>query len=237
MKIRTTPLVSKLFDPIFNKQMKNNHVGKNKLFTCSNSQKINCGNCDQCKEMTSFECKKTYNKAVCLDRQCLSDPQIEIYLDDNEDKGQKQRIRASVRWKSDPVKTSSRKTYNYTVYLQYYREVTLKLGLQHEKVVPGQYLLLSPEDEHRSVPHYPCRILSLFTITLKGKVKNMAHVQFLARGQNTILGRTSDPREWFLLDECKEVILEDVSRYLTLSISQLNILQNGESLEVPKLLL
>ena len=186
--------------------------------------------------MTSFECKKTYNKAGCLDRQCLSDPQIEYYLDENEDKGQKQRIRASVRWKSDPVKTSSRKTYNYTVYLQYYREVTLKLGLQNEKVVPGQYLLISPEDKHRSL-HFPYRILSLFTMTLKGNVKNMAHVQFLVWGENSILGRTSDPMEWFLLDECKEVILEDVSRYLTLSISQLNILQNGESLEVPKLLL
>ena len=76
MKIQTTPLVSQLFDPIFNKQMKTNRVGKNKLFTCSNCQKINCGNCDQCKEMTSFIGKKPDNKAVCLDRQCLSDPQI-----------------------------------------------------------------------------------------------------------------------------------------------------------------
>ena len=53
MKIQTTPLVSKLFDPIFNKQMKTNCVGKNKLCTCSNCQKINCGNCDRCREMTS----------------------------------------------------------------------------------------------------------------------------------------------------------------------------------------
>ena len=42
----------------------------------------------------------------------------------------------------------------------------------------------------------------------------MAHVHFLVRGENTILGRTSNPREWFLLDECEEVILEDVSRIL-----------------------
>ena len=114
--------------------------------------------------------------------------------------------------------------------------MTLKLGLRNEKVVPGQYLLISPEDEHRSVPHFPYRILSLFTMTLKGNVKNMAHVQFLVRGENTILGRTSDPMEWFLLDECEEVILKDVSKMLTLSISHLKILRNGESLEVPKLL-
>ena len=134
------------------------------------------------------------------------DPEIEIYLNDNADKGQRQRVGASVKWNSDPVKTSNSKTY--------YKEVTLKLGLWNEKVVPGQYLLISPEDEHRSVPHYPCRILSLFTMTLRRKVKNMAHVQFLARGENTILGMTSDPREWFLLEECEEVILEYVLRIL-----------------------
>ena len=210
MKSQTTPLVSALFDPIFNQQRKTNRAGKNKLCTCSNCQKNNCGNCDRCKEMTSFGGKKSENKAVCLDRQCLLDPEIEIYLDDDEDKGQKQRVLTSVRWNSDPVKTSNRKKY----IIFYYKEVTLKLGLRKEKVVPGQYLLISPEDEYRSIPHYPCRILSLFTMTLRGKVKNMAHVQFLARGENTILGRTSDPREWFLLEECEEVILEDVSRIL-----------------------
>ena len=42
----------------------------------------------------------------------------------------------------------------------------------------------------------------------------MAHVQWFARGENTILGRTSDPREWFLVEECEDVFLESVSRIL-----------------------
>ena len=40
----------------------------------------------------------------------------------------------------------------------------------------------------------------------------MAHVQLFTRGENTILGRSSDPREWFLVEECKDVFLEDVSK-------------------------
>ena len=137
----------------------------------------------------------------------FGNPDPEIYPDDNTDKGRKQRVLATVRWNSDPVKTRSRKTN--------YKEVTLKLGPCEKKVVPGTNLLITPdEEEHQSVAHYPCRVLSLFTMKWEGKQRNMAHVQWFTRGENTILGRTSDPREWFLLEECEDVFLESVSRIL-----------------------
>ena len=62
----------------------------------------------------------------------FGNPDPEIYLDNNKEKGRKQRVLASVKWNSDPVKTSSKKTN--------YKEVTLKLGLREKKVgvVPGR---------------------------------------------------------------------------------------------------
>ena len=54
-------------------------------------------------------------------------------------------------------------------------------------------------------------MLSLYTMTWQGRLRNMAHVQWFARGENTILGRTSDPREWFMVRKCKDVFLENVS--------------------------
>ena len=38
------------------------------------------------------------------------------------------------------------------------------------------------------------------------------HVQWLARGNDTVLGNTSDPREFFLTRECENVLISDVSK-------------------------
>ena len=84
-----------------------------------------------------------------------------------------------------------------------------------KKVFPGTYLLITPdEQEHKSVPHYPCKVLYLYSRMVKGKKHDMAHVQWFVRGENTILGRTADLREWYLIEECEEVILSNVSRIL-----------------------
>ena len=55
------------------------------------------------------------------------------------------------------------------------------------------------------------------------------HVQWFARGENTILGRTTDYREWFLVEECEDVCLESDSRILDIEYLPVKILRNGES--------
>ena len=107
--------------------------------------------------MISFGGKKPDNKVVCLDRQCLKNLDSEVFLDDDEDQGKKKRVLAGVRWTGEPTKTKGRRTY--------YEMVTLKLGPREKRVVPGTNLLITPdEEEHQCVPHYPCRVLSLFTM-------------------------------------------------------------------------
>lgn len=79
----------------------------------------------------------------------------------------------------------------------YYEEVQLRMGPKERRVKAGSYLLITPdEEEHKSVPHYPCRVLYLYSKMFEGRKLDLAHVQWFARGENTILGRTGDVREW-----------------------------------------
>ena len=206
-KSQTTPLVAELFESIFQQQMKTNRAAKKKLCTCRNCQKNNCGNCDRCQEMVSFGGKTPDNQVTCLERQCLKNLDDEIFLDDDEDNGKKKRVETCVTWPQESIKTIHSRTY--------YKEVTLKMGGRDRKVIPGSYLLITPDsEEHKSVPHYPCRVMYLFSRTFQGKKLKMAHVQWFARGENTILGRVGDAREWYLVEECEDIFLSGVSRIL-----------------------
>ena len=119
-KSQSTVLVAELFDSIFNQQMKTNRAAKNKLCTCRNCQKNNCGTCDRCMEMISFGGKKHDYLVVCLERQCLKNLDSEVFLDDDEDQGKKKRILTGVRCTGESVRTENRRTY--------YTEAKLKLG-------------------------------------------------------------------------------------------------------------
>ena len=159
--------------------------------------------------MVSFGGKVPDNQVTCLERQCLKNLDGEVFLDDDEDNGKKKRIKTGVTWPKESVKTTNGKTY--------YDEVKLKMGVRERRIVPGTYLLITPDDEeHKSVPHYPCRVLSLYSRTFQGKHLDLAHVQWFARGENTILGRVGDAREWYLVEECEDVLLSSVSRILNI---------------------
>ena len=47
----------------------------------------------------------------------------------------------------------------------------------------------------------PCKVLYLYSRMFQGKKLDMDNVQWFARGENTILGRTADLREWYLVEE------------------------------------
>ena len=139
--------------------------------------------------MISFGGKKEDSKVLCLERQCLKNLDQEVVLDDDEDFGKKKRRPAVVKWIGEPIKESQGKTY--------YEEVQLRMGPKERRVKAGSYLLITPdEEEHKSVPHYPCRVLYLYSKMFEGRKLDLAHVQWFARGENTILGRTGDVREW-----------------------------------------
>merc|ERR1711892_1461719 len=68
--------------------------------------------------------------------------------------------------------------------------------------------------DHHSVPFYPCRVLFLQTMELEGETVDCAHVHWLVRGESTVLGRTGDDKELFLVTQCENILLSDVSKVL-----------------------
>merc|ERR1719342_1738778 len=146
------------------------------------------------------------NKVLCLERQCLKNLDQEVYLDDDEELTRKKRAKAGVTWSGDIIKKDNVKTY--------YDEVTLKLGPREKKIVPGTYLLITPdEQEHKSVPHYPCKVLYLYSRMFQGKKLDMAHVQWFARGENTILDiehlPVEDVAKWRKLGGTRGAIMKE----------------------------
>ena len=149
---------------------------------------------------------------------------VDVDDSDDDSQGKKERVLTGVRWTGESVKIEDGRTY--------YDEVTLKLGQCAQKVVPGQYLLITPDQEEpQSATDYPCRVLSLYTMTSEGRLRNMAHVQLFTRGENTFLGRSSDPRS----RSARTSSLRMSLRLWTSCFFQSKIWISGESREGPEL--
>ena len=207
-KSQTTVLVAELFDAIFQSQMKLNRAAKNKMCACRACQRNNCGTCERCQEMISFGGKTPDHQLLCLERQCLKKLDMEVTLGDDEDEiSITKSLKTGVRWVGEGrVGAGGR---------EFFDSVMLRMAGREVSVSPGSYLLITPdEEEHKSVPHYPCRVLHLMTRQIRGQHYELAHVQWLARTENTILGRTGDTREWFMVEECEDVLLSSVSKVL-----------------------
>merc|ERR1740137_15848 len=210
----TTPLVAELFESTFQKQMKLNRAAKAKVCTCKACQANNCGRCERCREMVSFGGVEADSTVTCLERQCLRRNDQEVVLGEEDKEETRKDEKTKVKWVGKGMAAAGCKTY--------YREVLLKFGSTECKVGAGDFLLVAPDSaEHKSVPHYPCRVLYLLTREMQGVTIECAHVQWLCRSEHTVLGRTGDPREWFLINECEDVVLSEVTKVM--NIEQLKV--------------
>ena len=204
----TTPLVCNIFESTFKPQMKANQ-GKSKggrVCTCNACQRSNCGRCSKCYDMNSFGGDKEDTSVTCLQRQCLNSTDVTL---DGEDEEVLEGVDwvDRVRWRGGSFKVEGGVCYEEAIF-----EVE---GAKEHLVKPGDFLLVRPDrEEDKSVRHYPARIIYL----KKGGAgqEDTVHVQWLARGNDTVLGNTSDPREFFLTRECENVLISDVSKVLDL---------------------
>jgi len=189
-------------------QMKENQ-GKSKggkVCTCKACQKGNCGRCTKCNDMISFGGEKEDTSVTCLQRQCLNSKDVTL---DGEDEEILEGVDwvDQVRWEGRCVKVEGGFCYESAV-------LEVEGGMEH-RLKPGDFLLVKPDrEEDRSVRHYPARVV--FLKKGGGDEENTVHVQWLARGNDTVLGNTSDPREFFLTRECENVLISDVSKVLDL---------------------
>ena len=211
IKAVTTPLVAELFESTFQKQMRLNRAAKAKVCTCKACQSNNCGRCERCKKMASFGGILPDSSIICLESQCLIRQDQEIVLGDDEaDDVGRRRVKVKVQWEGPSKRTDDGKVV--------YENAVIKFGSGKEtRISSGSFLLIAPDNsEHKSVPHYPCRVLYLLSRELNGEVFKCAHVQWFCRSEHTVLGRTGDPREWFLIDECEDVDLNEVSKLINI---------------------
>ena len=70
----------------------------------------------------------------------------------------------------------------------YYEEVTLKMGPRERRVVPGSYLLITPDMEEHIVSSLSMRNINCSPEHIKEDV-DYAHGKSFARVENTILER------------------------------------------------
>ena len=150
--------------------------------------------------MASFGGEKEDTSVTCIGRQCLKS--LDVTLDGEEEELEGVDWVNRVRWEGRGVAVGGDSVV--------YSSVTLEVeGEEEHKVVAGSMLLVRPDrEEDRSVAHFPCRVLHL----AKRGGEEVAHVQWLARGKDTVLGNTSDPREFFLTRECEDIFLMDISK-------------------------
>ena len=109
--------------------------------------------------MVSFGGVEQDCEVVCLERQCLRRNDQEVVLGDEEDVVSKKQSK-----KLTKVKFIG-KGEDGPAGKVYYDEVELRMsGGEVEVVKPGDFLLIAPDTaEHKSVPHYPCRVLYLLS--------------------------------------------------------------------------
>ena len=206
VKAVTTPLVCQVFESTFEKQMSESQQSKvtgSKVCTCGACQRHNCGRCERCRSMVSFGGEKDDMSVTCIQRQCLKS--MDVTLDGEEEDVEGVDWVNRVRWEGEGEEVHGGLRF---------KSCTLEVeGEEEVRLRPGMFLLVRPDrEEDRSVAHYPGRLLVL---ERRGG-EELAHVQWLARGKDTVLGNTGDVRELFLTRECEDVELSNLSRVLDL---------------------
>jgi len=208
VKAVTTPLVAALFESTFQKQMQSQKKSSRKaLCTCKACQARNCGKCQECNNMKSFGGEVPDDYLTCsLRLNCPNREDIELLLDDEDDLNDDDNSEVvNVIWPTNEgVKKGSRVLY---------KSATLeKRNLKESFTVrAGQCVLVKPDEEEEGVPHYVGIIKYLCQVENMG---SMCHVQWLARSEDTVLGNTGDPKEYFLLNSCETIGLSCVTKII-----------------------
>jgi len=214
VKAVTTPLVAQLFESKFREQMRtNDNKGKGqKVCTCRACQSPNCGRCDRCKAMISFGGETPDGQMTCYNRQCFNsaDPvDLEGDDSDDEDVGRKKKAlpRTKVAFSGKAQKVGNK---------EYYPSVNVETKSEVMQIKPGNYVLVkshhnSSDANGLKAACYIGRVIYLYKDQQFG---NLGHVQWMARGEDTVLGKTGDPKEYFLVAECETISLGDVLKVL-----------------------
>ena len=199
-KAVVTPLVKEMFRVLYANQIKDvDDLGFNDDRTCgicTNCLREDCGRCDACLDNDVFRNPSGGANAarVCRERICLELDVAEMPADSGQERLNNTQGHHWIRVEIVESLINS------------CHPAALVDGTRFEV---GDFALMPPERGAESSSRWRIgRIMGLF----RHSGQNLAHVQFFARGVNTVLGMLADEKELFETLECGEVYLRDLRR-------------------------
>ncbi|KAK0063574.1 DNA (cytosine-5)-methyltransferase 1 [Biomphalaria pfeifferi] len=216
-KATVTPLVHSIFDSIFQGQIIDEAVKtkKQRCGICEICQQPDCGKCTACKDMTKFG-GTGRAKQACKERRCPNmavksaedddlEEETEIDKEIEEEKcistapkhKAAKNIKTQVQWIGDSINEKGKRIY-YS-----------KAMLNEFEIAPGDYVSVTPSDP--TEPYFIAQIQYLYE-DASGKY---AHINWLYRGSETVLGEASDPLELFISNDCNDNDLVTIHNKVT----------------------
>ncbi|XP_076648177.1 DNA methyltransferase 1a isoform X2 [Halictus rubicundus] len=210
-KATTTQLVNDMFENFFADQLIKHDdkitmaPKRQRCGICENCQQPDCGLCNACGDMIKFG-GSGRSKQACVQRRCPnmavqeaddSDPeneeQFETLINSNiiEEKSYKKafkEFKKDIIWEGNQVAIDNQKTY--------YKSVIVG----DENIQLNDYVLVEPKNP--SIPLHVAKVVYMWEN--RNGIKQF-HANWFHRGNDTILGETSDPIELFLSDDCDNV--------------------------------
>ncbi|XP_054016177.1 DNA (cytosine-5)-methyltransferase 1-like isoform X1 [Hylaeus anthracinus] len=177
---------------------------------CENCQHPDCGSCNACKDMIKFG-GSGRSKQACIKRKCPnmtiqeaddSDPEnedqyetIAMKQSESEDIRMKvfKELRKDIAWIGDPIAVDNQRIFYKSVMLE------------SEEVHVNDYVLIEPRNSAK--PSHIAKVIYMWET--KSGMKQF-HASWFHRGNDTILGETSDPVELFLSDDCDDVPIKSI---------------------------
>ncbi|KOC65410.1 DNA (cytosine-5)-methyltransferase 1 [Habropoda laboriosa] len=210
-KATTTQLVSDMFENIFADQLIKHDdkitMGpkRQRCGICEHCQQPDCGLCNNCKDMIKFG-GTGRSKQACIKRRCPnmaiqeaddSDPENEDYYEMIGEEENKKKLfkelEKNIVWVGDQVAVDNQRTF--------YKSVLVG----SEKIDINDYVLVEPKNS--AIPLHVAKVIYMWEN--KNGIKQF-HANWFHRGNDTILGETSDPIELFLSDNCDNVPFKSV---------------------------
>ncbi|CAM5118365.1 unnamed protein product [Natator depressus] len=209
-KATTTKLVYLIFDTFFSEQIEKNEREEDKENTtkrrrcgvCEVCQQPECGKCKACQNMIKFG-GSGRSKQACLQRRCpnlaVREADEDEEVDDNIPEmpspkkmlqgRKKKQNKSRISWVGEPIKRDGKKDYYQ------------KVCIDSETLEVGDCVSVSPDEP--SKPLYLARVTALW----EDSSGQMFHAHWFCQGIDTVLGKTSDSLELFLVDECEDMQL------------------------------
>ena len=235
-KATTTTLVGNVFESFFSDQMehKEDKFGpttpqrRTRCGICEACQQTDCGKCNPCRDMVKFGGSGRTKKS-CVLRKC---PNLIVQVaDDDDELSDETLLNSETHWEEmvtmfDVDKHKANKHASKSITwdgskLKIINNLTFYTAaiVNGVRVVSGDHVAIEPDDS--TIPMYIAKVTALWENNKKGE--KFLHARWFCRATDTVLGETcDDPRELFLIDDCRDLHLSSIVKVVNVNYKPLD---------------